>query len=303
MNTTIFIKDFVPVVGLIAIGYVFARHLQVATSSLRTLLRFAMFPALLFTLLVSRVEPTAFAMMAGIGIAVAVAGLFLVRVAPVVLKPTVDVSAAVPNLATFTLPFMALGWMSVGMGTAAALFVGVSVAVVAVRTGGDSRFFKALAGEPWVYAVAAAIGFLALELPTDVASHSVTPLATAAVPVLLLYLGASMFPLVGFKDSSAWATVGVRLVAGLAVAFAVIALVPMSREVKEALVIIAFAPPATTALAMAGPLHGAGNSGNSGNSSDDLMTTIYSGDVGQPAASLGTLVALAAMVSLELLSW
>jgi predicted permease len=279
------LRDFVPVLGLGIAGYLLARFTEATAASLRAVVRYAMFPALLFTLLANRMEPITFATIAGIGAAMAAVGLLFVRWAPAVLKPKVDEAAAIPNIATFILPFLAIGWMSVGMGTAASLFVGVGL--VALVYQGRHDPVRTIVGEPWLYAVVAALLFHALELPTTSVSHALSALVTPCVSMLFLFLGASMHPLTSISDAGAWTTVAVRLVVGVTVATVAIVFLPMSREVKEALILVAFAPPATASLALTGH-HRSKDKGR---------------DVGQRAAALGTIIALVAMLSLELIRW
>lgn len=281
MNLSLFLQDFAPCVGFIGVGYALARFTGVNVASLATVLRFALLPPLLFVLLVTRTEPAGYGITAALGAAMAVVGWLLVTAAPSVLKPKVDASAAVPNVACFALPILALGWASVGLGTAAALFVGVMFATVVVHKRGAAA--GALVGEPWLWAALLALVFQIGGLPTETIAASVWPLAAAAFPLALLYLGASMFPLGSFRDASAWATVGVRYAAGISVALTAIVLLPMTAEVKEALVLVAFAPPATGALALARPAK--------------------ERDTARAAATIGVAVSIVIVLGLDRIAW
>ena len=137
-----------------------------------------------------------------------------------------------------------------------------------------------------VYALAAALALHLTEVdPGALVAATLAPLAIASHAVLLVFLGASLYPfgLDCFTDAGAWATVVVRVVVGLAVGLLAIVLLPVSRGVMEAIVAAAIAPPATRAMALIGSA---------------------SRDLSRPGSvNLGTVLSLAAMIVLLIVDW
>ena len=276
-----FLQDFLPILVLVGSGYALARWGTLSAAPIRKVLRYLFFPALLYVLVVDRLEPATFVAIVGIGVAMAVVGLVLVRVAPQVLKPKIHACAAVPNIACFAIPFLAAGWSSVGLGVACALFVGVSVTQLAA----ESKI-QAVLREPWAYAVAAALFVKLVDvIPANdvVVLKVLSPLAQGTYPLLFVFLGASLYPLKGIANGDAWATVGVRFVAGFTVGLVAVAVIPMSRGVLEAVIVVSLAPPATKGLTLT-------------EQGEDTKA-------GRAAAVVGTLVALVAMVMLWTINW
>ncbi len=273
--------DFLPLVVAVAAGYVLARWGALPPRALRRLLRYALFPVLIFAVLVDRADPMTFAILVGVGGAMALVGMALVYAAPHVLRPPVDPSAAIPNVACFALPFLAMSWSSVGLGVACAVFVGVSVVQLAVE-----RRIAELAREPWLYAVGAALlvkMLLGIPDADGLLARTAAPLAAAGYPVLLIFLGASLHPFEGIGSGTAWASAAVRLVAGFGVGLLAVALLPMSRGVMEALIVVSLAPPASKSLTLTDRL-----SDRAG---------------GRAAVAAGTPLALVAMVLLWVIRW
>lgn len=286
--------DLVPPVVAVGAGYALARWGGLSPAPLQTILRYALLPAVLFALLVDRVPLETFGIVAGLGAAMTALGFFAVKAAQKKLSHNPHPCAAVPNVACFALPFLALSWQTIGLGIACALFVGVAVASAALE-----QKLPDLAREPWPYAAAAAMGLraadvmppepLSLQMGQSVQEAGLLtgiggPLVMAGLTLMFLLLGASLHPFQGLKDSSAWATVGIRLACGVLVAAVAIALLPMSRGVMEALVIVALAPPTARALRLSG----------SAAQSDRSEAA---------AANVGAVVSLAAMCALLIVNW
>jgi predicted permease len=142
---------------------------------------------------------------------------------------------------------------------------------------------RSLLSAPWVYAI---VAFLLCQRATSAGAEIegvLKPIAQATYPLLLVVLGASLHPLVSMKDANAWATVCVRLVSGIGVAVLAIAVLPLSRLVAEGIFLTALAPPATPSMILCG----------AGKDTEPSRV----------AAALGTLVSLAAIVTLMLTGW
>jgi hypothetical protein len=240
------IQLLLPALIPIAIGYVVARWAGISMQPIATLLRTVFLPVILFSALRERMPFATFLLLVLIGAVMALAGMFLVRHAHRFLRPKVDRSAAVLNIACFSLPLFALSWASNGLATGCALFVGVAVAFFAVEV----RSARALLGEPWAYAVVAAFVFRVLGVSAGWMDHVVSPLASSAFILLLLYLGAALHPWASFKNADAWATVAVRLVSGVGVGALAVAVLPISGTIAQGVVLTALAPPATGMLAL-----------------------------------------------------
>lgn len=262
----------------IAIGYAVARWAGVSMQPVATLLRTVFVPAILFTALRERLPFHMFMLVAAIGAVMALGGIFIVRHAHRFLKPRVDSSAAMLNIACFSLPLFALSMSSTGLATACALFVGVAVASCAMEV----RSVKPLVREPWVYSVLAVLILQAVGVSTGWMDKFVAPLASSAFILLLVFLGAALHPWV-WRSAEAWATVAVRLVSGAAVGLLAIAVLPISGAIAQGILLVSLAPPATRVLAM----RGGGNDSTSG----------------QAAATLGTLVSLLIIGGLLLAGW
>src|SRR5262245_26780478 len=230
----------------IAIGYVVARWVGLSTQPIATLLRTVFLPAILFTALRERMPFYSFLLLILIGGALALTGMLLVQHAHRFLKPRVDRSAALLNIACFSLPFFALSMSTNGLATAASLFVGVALTMSWV----EQRSMKPLLREPWVYAVVASLVFKALGVSTGWADKMVSPLASSAFILFLLLLGVALHPWASLKNAEAWATVAVRLVSGAVVGVLAIVVLPISGAVAQGVMLTALAPPATRALAM-----------------------------------------------------
>ena len=268
-----------PTLVPICIGYAVARWVGVSMQPIGVLLRAVFVPAILFTALQGRMPFHLFMLLVGVGAAMALGGMVIVRNAHRILKPRVDHSAAMLNIACFSLPLCALSMSSTGLATACALFVGVALA----STLTEVRSVKPLAREPWAYAVLAALVLHAVGVDTNWMEKVVDPLASSAFILLLVFLGAALHPWALWRNAEAWATVAVRLVSGAAVGLLAIAILPISGAIAQGVLLTALAPPATRLLAMRG---------EGGDSTS-----------GQAAATIGTLVSLVLIGTLLVAGW
>jgi len=287
--------DLIPALAAIGGGYALARFRGLNPAPLQTVLRYLLFPAMLFVLLFDRMPLPTFGVVAGIGAATVLVGAGLVRFVGQTLHKRVSMRAAVPDIACFSIPFLALSWGTIGLGTACALYVGVEVAAAILNKDPAS-----LTRQPWVYAAAAApllraSGVVGAIAPVHlVVGDSVrdaglipgvgVPFVMAGILGLFLVLGASLHPFQGVRDPGAWLSVAVRFLSGAVVALAAVRFLPMSREVMEALVIAAFAPPTMRALQVPA-------AARRGQDPEDSV------------AHVGALASLAAMSALLLVNW
>ncbi len=262
MSISGILQSMLPTIVPLFAGYAVARWAGGGPQALRGILRYAILPALLFLVLVAGVRQELLLKLLVIGIAMGAAGYLLVQFLPKVLGGQhIDASAAIPNIACFTLPFLALSWETkqFGIRAAAILFVAVAVTLMVAERRGKAG--QALLKEPWAYAAAAALIFNLLSLSPSWVAKGVGPLAQAAYPLLLMYLGAALHPVGGadFQDKGVWFSVATRYVAGVGVALLAAAIFKITGDLKEALILVGFAPPATAALALTGGGEGGGS--------------------------------------------
>ncbi len=283
MTVSFLVGYLLPTVVPIAAGYAVARWVGFQPDGFQRILRYVFLPALLFILLIGPIKQPVLFKVAFIGAATALAGFFLLPPVAKALKANIDTSAALPNVASFLLPFLLLSWQHkpLGVRTAAVYFVAVAVAYVFAES--RSQGFKRLIREPWLWAALAALAVQLLDVNLKTVMTAVRPVGQAAYPVLLVFLGASMHPVAGstFSDKDAWLSVGFRLAVGAGVGLLAVAILEMPRVVDETIIVAAFAPPATAALSLVGP--GERGSGR--------------------VAALGTLVSIVAMVVLVVVDW
>jgi len=221
-----------------------------STAPLITLLRFVFLPVYLFMMLPARMSPDKILYVAVIGAAIVGAGVLIHRNAHRVFKTRVPDSVAIPNIALFSIPLFALSWGGRGIGTACALFVGVSITAFIFEKKGFPKLFQ----QPWLYAVLA--GILLVEFRGSVEPFDVilSPFLGATIPLLLLLLGASLHPLKGFLDLDAWVTAVLRVGIGFLVAWLGVILLQgqITPAIAAGAVMASMAPPATKALSLAG---------------------------------------------------
>jgi predicted permease len=79
-----------------------------------------------------------------------------------------------------------------------------------------------------------------------------SPFMEATYPLLLLFLGASLYPFEGIKDLNAWVTAVLRVASGFLVAFLGVSILPVSPAIAVGAVMVSMAPPATKSLSLAG---------------------------------------------------
>ena len=266
----------------LAAGYALARFVGMPLGPLRLLSRFALLPLALFAIL-SGPLPSAALPLTVTAVAMTLAGLACVRALRRWPKFEALEIAALPNIACFALPFVALSWEGKGLRPIALIFVIVAIASLFIAGGKSS--WRQLYKEPWLYGAAAGLLYQLLAIPhSKFIDMAIGPLADAAYPILLLYLGTTLYPLGGLRQRSAWTTVGVRFVVGLAVALLAITILPMPRLAREAVIIVSLAPPMTQASSLIG-------------------TREHDPGEGRAAANIGTLLSLLAMLALLMLDW
>lgn len=278
----LYIKVMLPTLVPLAAGYVLARWIGGGPQALRAFLRYVIAPALLFVVLLGGFKQEMFFKLLATGVAMGLAGYLLVSVAPKSLGHAVDQSAAMPGIICFTLPLLSLSWdvKQFGIRSAALLYVAIAATMLVAER--RQQAGKALLHEPWAYAAAAALLFRLLEVSNPVLVNSIAPLAQAAYPLGLLYVGATLHPLTSsdFKDKTVWSSIAARWVAGFGVALLAVSLFKFTGKLREAVVIAGFAPPATGALFLA--------SGEGGN---------------RKVAAVGTLAAVGVAFILLMVDW
>ncbi|TET44933.1 hypothetical protein E3J62_09000 [candidate division TA06 bacterium] len=240
--------SLLPTLVIIVAGYSLARWARLSTAPLITLLRYVFLPVYLFMTLQARMSSEMFFFVALIGAAVVGIGFLIHRNAHRVFKTQVDASVAIPNVACFSIPVFALSWGGRGLGTACALFVGVSIAAFIIEKKGFVKLFR----QPWFYAVVAGILFNEIRGSVQPLDVILSPFMGATYPLLLLLLGASLYPFKGIRDLNAWVTVVLRVVGGFLVALLGVAILPVTPAVAAGAVMASMAPPAMKSLSLAG---------------------------------------------------
>jgi len=243
------VDSLLPALFLIAAGYALASWMGLSAAPLSTLLRYLIFPAYLFMTLKTRMSIETFAYVALIGAAVVWIGYLIHRNAHRVFKAEVDATVSIPNVACFTIPLFALSMGGRGIGTACSFFVGVSIATYFL---GVKDIMKLLR-EPWLYAALAGMVFKETLAPIQLLDDILSPLTAATYPLLLIFLGVSLYPIEAVKDLNAWVTAVMRVVVGFLVALLGVNILPVSQAVASAVVLASIAPPATRFLSLAGP--------------------------------------------------
>lgn len=241
-------ESLLPTLVVIVVGYSLARWLGLSTAPLLTLLRFVFLPVFLFLTLPARMSSERIFWVALIGGAVVGLGVLIHRNAHRVFKTQVDASVAIPNVACFSIPLFALSWGGRGLGTACAVFVGVSIVAFLVEKNGLFKLFQ----QPWLHAVVAGILLTEIRGSVEPLDVVLSPFVGATYPLLLLLLGASLHPLRGFTDINAWVTVVLRVVGGFLAALLGVYILPVTPAVAAGAVMASMAPPAMKSLSLAG---------------------------------------------------
>lgn len=264
----------------VAAGYGLARFAGLSSGPPRLLARCLLLPVLLFLILAAPIAPKASAVAVASGAAMVVLGMGVIALARRANGFTISPSAAIPNVAVFAVPFLKLSWDANGpaIRTAAWMFVGVAITMMLARGRLDVRGWIR---EPWLYAVVLAIALKVTSVSVPFLVKPVAPLAQAAYPLLLVYLGTLLHPLAIRLDRWTLGTVVVRLVTGIVIVLGANAIIPMPRMAFEAAVIVALAPP-----------------------TDGPSSLVSNDEVRDPAATnLGTLISAACMVGLLVVDW
>ena len=260
---------FIPFLLPIVIGYCFAHWMKLEASSLSTLVRCVFLPVILYNTLAGRLSINTFLFVALSGACVVIAGNLIVRHGDRVVKAKISTSSALPNVAYFTIPFFALIMGTQGLGTACAFFVGSALTCLFIQsTQSKESIFKIILKEPWIYA--AIIGMFFASSPSrpallDFLDKGLNPLIKASYPMILIYLGAYLYPLRGIQGLNHFVTVAVRLLVGFVVAVLATKILPISTVVSKALMLAALAPPSTL-----GQIFGMGSDSESDHSASKL---------------------------------
>src|SRR5688572_9714669 len=131
------IDFFLPTVLPLTAGWLLARFARTPTEPLADLSRFVLFPALLFITFLTPIKTETLLVLGGIGVAMALAAIVLLGVAGRHLNLAIGLPAALPNVACFALPFLALSWdaKDSSLRGAAVIFVGAAL-TLAVKSSG-----------------------------------------------------------------------------------------------------------------------------------------------------------------------
>ena len=106
--------------------------------------------------------------------------------------------------------------------------------------------------EPWLYAVVAGIIFKETLAPIQLLDNILTPLTNATYPLLLIFLGVSLYPIKAVSDLNAWVTAVLRVIVGFLIALLGTKILPVSQAVAAAVVLASISPPSTRYLSLAG---------------------------------------------------
>ncbi|MGA1824001.1 MAG: hypothetical protein ACMUIP_04990 [bacterium] len=241
-------ESLLPALVVIATGYSLARWTGLSTAPLLKLLRYVFLPVYLLMTLKARMTFEMFFFVALIGGAIVGIGVLIQRNAHRIFKTQIDASVAIPNIACFSIPIFALSWGGRGLGTACALFAGVSFVAFFIEKKNVGALFR----EPCIYAIVAGILLQKIRVSALPLDDILSPFMGATYPLLLLLLGASLHPFEGFTDLSAWVTAVLRVIIGFAVAMLGVSLFSVSPAIAAGAVMASMAPPATKSLSMTG---------------------------------------------------
>ncbi len=250
MSWVDFLLALLPGLLPIAIGFVLARRGWLNPDGLLPLLRYALVPALLLTLLLGPLAQRTVVLVGLVGVAIALVGYWGARLLPRLVHRELSPAAARMNLLGWTLPLAALtlgGKPTLGM-TLAVVFVFVATTLVLSEHG--EAGFGVLIRQPWLYAALAALLVRLVQVPSGTLVAMATPLAQASVVVLLVQLGCLFHPLPNVRDVEAWIAVALRLFVGLGLALLAVWLLPLPSAVGRAVLLAGLAPAATTEQAL-----------------------------------------------------
>ena len=176
-------------------------------------------------------------------------GNLVVRYGDRVVKTKISTSSALPNVAYFTIPFFALIMGTQGLGTACAFFVGAALTCLFFQFKQSKKIsFKIILKEPWIYAAILGVFVASTNSRPEfmvLLEKGLSPLMQASYSMILLYLGAYLYPLRGIFGLDHFLTVGTRLLIGFIVALLAIKSLPLTRVMSKALMLAALAPPST----------------------------------------------------------
>ncbi len=247
MSVGFILGTFLPTLVPLAAGYALARYLGVSATPLRTVLRYALAPPLLFALLSTSFQLRTWLVLLLIGAGMVAAVWYALPALARSLRG-LEASPTVPAILVFTLPLLALSWDAKGAARsgAAIIFVGAAVTILVLSL--RQKAGRALLLEPWLYGALLAILLKLIGQPNTQIYKAVGALAEASYPLALVYFGTLLHPFNGFDDRNAWLSAAARLGLALAVALVVGQLFALTKTLLEAAVLCALAPPV-------GPVH------------------------------------------------
>ena len=260
---------FIPVIVLLAAGYAMARWLRFGSASLTVILAYAIIPPYLFHSLLGNLNSKSTLTVAGIAAAIALAGHFLIPMAPKLIKRNINSAAGLPNTLFFALPVLSIAWNLKSSTRMAIAVMFVTIALVITALQYREKSFNALRNEPWVFGLIAALIFQFGGFSSKWAVDALDPLIVAAPAIALVYVGGMLHPIGGFGRSDIWIAIGVRFLLGFLIAFIGIKLLSVPKFLHSTVIVAAMAPPATKALALANT---SGSSGSRAGGDQQLIS-------------------------------
>ncbi|MCE7937522.1 hypothetical protein DCC79_06910 [bacterium] len=263
----VFADNLLPILLTAAVGFVLARSVGLEARPLGTLTFNALGPSLVFhTIVHSDVRAADFARMGGFALAtllvpaLAAAGIGRVLRLDRALATSLVLTVLLSNAGNYGLSVVTLAFDDAAF-TQATIFFAVAVAVtwtlgVVVASLGTADLATALRGVlrvPPLYAVSAALVFKSQGwLLPPALDRPVGLLAQAAIPVMLVLLGAQLYHNRDVGDSRCVPlAVGLRLVAAPALALALVPLLGLGEPARQAGLVQAAMPTAVVSTVLA----------------------------------------------------
>lgn len=253
-----------PVFAVIAVGAAVGARFRLEAAPVNRVALYAAVPALAFRTLAELDLASAAVgrLLLGYGaylLAAAALAALVARRWPGARRRALVGTSVLPNAANLNLPVALFAFGAAGLERALVLYVATSLLTFTVgpslvgRPAGPARALRTVVGFPVLWAALAglAIGSNGLALPLPVA-RAVGLLADAAVPLVLLTLGLHLARARRWRPSrAAWTAVGLKLLAGPALAAAAGALVGLSGLDLAVLTVLGAMPTAVNAAILA----------------------------------------------------
>ncbi len=251
MNETI-VMEFLPSLVPLLAGYALARWAKFDGTTLAPLLKYVVLPITVFKLLLGHTTPHNVAMMAAVGVAMALTSFWAVRLLPRSVSVSLSPVVVRQSMVSFVLPFMLLSWHFSPAGMLAAVILFIAMAATLVLSERGQGGFAILLGCPWLYGALAALLFRMIEIDPVWLKRIANPFVDTTWVMLLVFFGAHLHPVAGFKDGSAWLGAILRLAIGLGIAGLAIWLLPIPRSLVNVVWLAGCAPAGTAALSFTG---------------------------------------------------